>query len=107
MVSLRSSSTSRSCCWRSHADRTSFWGTSALVGCRCPIGANQGECEVRTAGVFFLGAPLSGESRPNRTKPAVTAAETLIERFGDWMDMVTLLLSRARDEQFRFWCHLD
>jgi hypothetical protein len=34
MIRLRSSSASRTCCSRSQADRTSFWGTSALAGCR-------------------------------------------------------------------------
>src|ERR1700722_15653401 len=97
MASFRSSSTSRTCCWRSHADRTSFWGTSAFVGCRWPIGASQGNCEVRTAGVFLSHA-AAGESRPNRATPATSAAAILLECFVVELDMVTFL-SWARDEQ--------
>src|ERR1700737_137652 len=48
MISLRSSSWSNCCCWRSHADTASDWGTSARGGCRWPTGASQGRREVST-----------------------------------------------------------
>lgn len=46
---VSTSSWSNCCCWRSHADITSGWGTSARCGCRWPTGASQGRREVSSS----------------------------------------------------------